>query len=107
MLEFLRARSLRSALDSGNAWRATNGGLPTRWRQPFGGSLIETQYARGDYRQVYDSLLDIHRAQENSIHQLGCKARAGEMDLLSLTFAKGGTSVLGRRLPCCRIAHLG
>jgi hypothetical protein len=56
-------------------------------------SLIETQYARSDYPQVYDSLLDIHRAQENSIHQLGCNARAGE-DLVSLTFAKGGTSVL-------------
>jgi hypothetical protein len=56
--------------------------------------LIETQYARGDYPQVYECLLDIHQAQENSIHQLACNARDGEMDLLSLTFAKGGTSVL-------------
>lgn len=59
-------------------------------------SCIETQYARSDYPQVYDSLLDIHRAQENSIHQLGrsANADADEMELLGLTFEKGGTSVL-------------
>jgi hypothetical protein len=57
-------------------------------------SLIESQYARSKYPQIYDCLLDIHHAQENSIHQLGLSAHAGEMDLLNLTFAKGGTSVL-------------
>jgi hypothetical protein len=57
-------------------------------------SLIESQYARSEYPQVYDCLLDIHHAQENSIHQLGRSAHADEMDLLNLTFAKGGTSVL-------------
>jgi hypothetical protein len=57
-------------------------------------SLIESQYARSQYPQVYDCLLDIHHAQENSIHQLGHSANADEMDLLNLTFAKGGTSVL-------------
>jgi hypothetical protein len=57
-------------------------------------SFIESQYARSDYPQVYDCLLDIHRAQEKSIHQLGCSPRADDIDLLSLTFEKGGTSVL-------------
>ncbi|MGI9069948.1 MAG: hypothetical protein ACR2JB_01125 [Bryobacteraceae bacterium] len=57
-------------------------------------SLIESQYARSDYSQIYDCLLDIHHAQENSIHQLGRSVHTDEMDLLSLTFAKGGTSVL-------------
>src|SRR5438270_9186091 len=33
-------------------------------------------------------------AQEGSIHQLRRDARADNMDLLRLTFAKGGTSVL-------------
>jgi hypothetical protein len=66
------------------------------WREWSGRlvSLIESQYARLEYPQVYDCLLDIHHAQENSIHQLGRSARADEMDLLNLTFAKGGTSVL-------------
>ncbi|MGI8961595.1 MAG: hypothetical protein ACR2IV_17895 [Bryobacteraceae bacterium] len=57
-------------------------------------SLIESQYARGDYPQVYDCLLDIHHAQENSIRQLGRCAHDDEISLLKLTFAKGGTSVL-------------
>jgi hypothetical protein len=57
-------------------------------------SFIESQYPRSEYRQVYDCLLDIHRAQEESIYQVGCSARADDIDLLKLTFEKGGTSVL-------------
>ncbi|MFL6354305.1 MAG: hypothetical protein ACJ74Z_20980 [Bryobacteraceae bacterium] len=57
-------------------------------------SLIESRFARCEYPQVYDCLLDIHQAQENSIQQLGRSAHADEIDVLSLTFAKGGTSVL-------------
>jgi hypothetical protein len=57
-------------------------------------SFIESQYARNDYPQLYDCLLDIHRAQEKSIYQLGCNARGDDIDLLKLTFEKGGTSVL-------------
>jgi hypothetical protein len=57
-------------------------------------SLIESQYARDAYPQVYGCLLDIHHAQEDSIHQLRHNARVDNMDLLRLTFAKGGTSVL-------------
>jgi hypothetical protein len=57
-------------------------------------SSIESQYDRSDYPQVFDSLLDIHLAQENSIHQLGRSASGDDIDLLTLTFAKGGASVL-------------
>ena len=60
--------------------------------------LIEEQYPRAQYPQVFQSLLDIHQAQEESIRQL--KATAGLMpfidlfELLRITCAKGGTSVL-------------
>jgi hypothetical protein len=54
-------------------------------------SLIETQYARADYPQVYDCLLAIHGAQEDSIHQL---CGGGDLDVLRLSVTKGGTSVL-------------
>jgi hypothetical protein len=62
-------------------------------------SLIETQYARDDYPQVYDCLLAIHGAQEDSIHQLSsglCSGGAdgGDLDVLRLSVTKGGTSVL-------------
>jgi hypothetical protein len=52
-------------------------------------ALIESQYARAEYPQVFASLLDIHRAQEESLRMLeGCA------DPLPLVFAKGGASVL-------------
>jgi hypothetical protein len=57
-------------------------------------TLIEGQYSRTVYHQLYDSLLAIHRAQENSIRQLRWSKSVSEIDLLSLTFAKGGSSVL-------------
>lgn len=57
-------------------------------------SLVESQYPWDEYPEVYACLLGIHSAQENSIHQLGPNARADDTDLLSLTFAKGGASVL-------------
>jgi hypothetical protein len=55
--------------------------------------LIEEQYSRSAYPQVFDCLLAIHRAQENSIAQLdrrGCDAS----EVLRISCAKGGTSVL-------------
>ena len=55
--------------------------------------LIEEQYERSAYPQVFDSMLAIHRAQEDSIAQLnGPTCDAAEM--LRISFAKGGTSVL-------------
>lgn len=60
--------------------------------------LIERQYPRLGYPQVWDSLLAIHRAQEASLAQLGGLCRIPEsgdnLDLLCMSCAKGGTSVL-------------
>ncbi|HEX3662851.1 MAG TPA: class 1 isoprenoid biosynthesis enzyme [Acidobacteriaceae bacterium] len=54
--------------------------------------LIEEQYPRDRYPQVFDCLLAIHRAQEESLRQLrdGCSG----VELLRLSCTKGGTSVL-------------
>lgn len=57
-------------------------------------SLIESQYKRDQYSQVYDSLLAIYQAQSNSIGLLNRWASPYEIDVLGLTFEKGGTSVL-------------
>ena len=56
-------------------------------------SLIEGQWPRAQYPDVFDSLLAIHAAQERSLAQ----QRAGfhsYTDILRLSFAKGGASVL-------------
>ena len=68
--------------------------------------LIEDQYPRTQYPQVFDALLAIHRAQEGSMAQLNHGSHASNsahnsqgktldnMELLRITCAKGGTSVL-------------
>jgi hypothetical protein len=59
--------------------------------------LIEEQYPRHSYPQVFDSLLAIHRAQEQSVAQLGSATRfqsfLDDSELLRISCAKGGTSV--------------
>lgn len=54
--------------------------------------LIEAQYARARYPQVFECLLAIHEAQERSVSQLQGDFSAEE--LLRLSCAKGGSSVL-------------
>jgi hypothetical protein len=60
--------------------------------------LVEDQYPRTRYPQVYSSLLAIHRGQEHSIAQLKNSANDGHtlraIDALRISCAKGGTSVL-------------
>ena len=56
--------------------------------------LIEAQYPRASYPQVFDCLLAIHRAQEESIEQLKGSRGAGDAEVLRMSCAKGGTSVL-------------
>jgi hypothetical protein len=53
--------------------------------------LIESQYPRAAFPQVFDCLLAIHQAQEDSISQLHA---GGDYEFLRLSCAKGGTSVL-------------
>ena len=57
-------------------------------------ALIETQYARTRFPQVYDCLLAIHHAQERSISQLHNGHGGSDGESLRLSCAKGGTSVL-------------
>jgi hypothetical protein len=64
--------------------------------------LIEEQYSRLQYPQVFDCLLAIHRAQERSIAQLkdtccpsdSMRNSLDNSELLRISCAKGGTSVL-------------
>jgi hypothetical protein len=56
--------------------------------------LIEMQFPRSRYPRVYECLLAIHQAQENSIAQSKRSRGTSDHELLALSCAKGGTSVL-------------
>lgn len=58
-------------------------------------SMIEGQFERSRYPQVYESLLGIHRAQSKSLGLL-CRHDASpyEVDVLGISLGKGGASVL-------------
>ena len=56
--------------------------------------LIEEQYPRARYPQVFECLLAIHRAQEESIAQLRSRSHFGDAEVLRMSCAKGGSSVL-------------
>jgi hypothetical protein len=56
--------------------------------------LIEDQYPRGEYPSVYECLLAIHQAQEDSIAQLESCGSISDHEILRLSCSKGGTSVL-------------
>ncbi|HEY0795519.1 MAG TPA: hypothetical protein VGD64_07040 [Acidisarcina sp.] len=56
--------------------------------------LIEGEYPRLQYPQVFECLLAIHRAQEESICQLDGEASYSAAQILQMSCAKGGTSVL-------------
>jgi hypothetical protein len=55
--------------------------------------LIERQYDRRRYPEVFDSLLAIHRAQARSVLLHRCTGR-DDPDVLLIGFEKGGASVL-------------
>ncbi len=56
--------------------------------------MIESQYERSRHRQVFDSLLAIHRAQIKSLQLLDPRASLSETDVLEISIEKGGASVL-------------
>jgi hypothetical protein len=56
--------------------------------------MVEGQYPRGEYAQVYESMLAIHAAQERSIAQLKNGGLATDFEVLEMSCEKGGTSVL-------------
>lgn len=57
-------------------------------------SLIEEQYPRACYKELYESLLCIHEAQVNSLNQHNTITSPYERDILGISIEKGGTSVL-------------
>jgi len=62
--------------------------------------LIELQYPRWQFPRVYESLLAIHQAQEDSIAQQKRSSLLTEADVLRLSCGKGGTSVLADACLC-------
>jgi hypothetical protein len=57
-------------------------------------AMIEGQFERSRHPDVFESLLAIHAAQGKSVHLMRPHAAPGEVDVMGLTFEKGGTSVL-------------
>ena len=57
-------------------------------------AMIDEQYSRSGDPAVFESLLDIHEAQSQSLNLMHRAEVAGEVDVLGLSFGKGGTSVL-------------
>ena len=57
-------------------------------------SMIEGEYSRIDFPEVYESLLGIHKAQTDSMKLLQQKKLIGETEILKICLAKGGASVL-------------
>jgi hypothetical protein len=56
--------------------------------------MIEGQFGRSRYPQVFESLLAIHRAQEKSLLLARHNGSPHDVDVLGITFEKGGASVL-------------
>ncbi len=56
--------------------------------------LIEGQYSRERFPQVFDCLLAIHRAQGDSVGQLARAVDCTDAEVLRMSCAKGGSSVL-------------
>ena len=57
-------------------------------------TLIEGQYPRARYPRVFDCLLAIHQAQEESIAQLRSCSHLDDPEVLRMSCAKGGSSLL-------------
>lgn len=56
--------------------------------------MIESEYPRNDYPEVYESLLGIHEAQTNSMALVHQNAGLTENEILKICITKGGASVL-------------
>jgi hypothetical protein len=57
-------------------------------------ALVEEQYPRPLYPNVFECLLTIHRAQERSVGQVHSGQAFSDADCLRVSCAKGGSSVL-------------
>lgn len=57
-------------------------------------ALVETQYPRALYPNVFECLLAIHSAQERSVGQVQSRHSYSDIECLRVSCAKGGSSVL-------------
>ncbi|MCK5129852.1 MAG: hypothetical protein KAQ68_08375 [Clostridiales bacterium] len=64
-------------------------------------SMIESQYDRALYPEVFDSIISIHNAQCKSLLQQSCVASPYENNILAISAEKGGTSVLADAYLVC------
>lgn len=56
--------------------------------------MIEKEYSRVEFPEVYESLLNIHEAQTNSLKLIQHSDQLSELETLKICLAKGGASVL-------------
>jgi len=75
----------------GQAIAASNEHEATIWRLV---EMIEEEYPRNAWPEVYARLLAIHEAQANSVRMLRFDSSPENVDVLRLSFEKGGTSVV-------------
>ncbi len=70
--------------------------VPSRLEQSISDlvEMIESEFPRAVYPDVYGSLLAIHTGQEKSLRQHAHPDRWAQSDLLQISVEKGGTSVL-------------
>lgn len=76
---------------AGDAARPANDHEARIWRMV---DLVEDQWPRADWPRVYASLLAIHAAQFRSLRQLRGSLPPYAVDVLGISFEKGGASVL-------------
>ena len=85
----------------GHSIPALNEQEATIWRLV---EIIEEEYPRNAWPEVYARLLAIHEAQENSVRMLRFGSSPEDVDILRLSFEKGGRIRGGGRLLGCRRA---
>jgi hypothetical protein len=56
--------------------------------------IIESEYLRDEFPDIYQSLIDIHDAQTNSMKLIQLKSSISDFERLEICLAKGGTSVI-------------
>lgn len=84
----------------GDRFRLKLEGRPVKANNPYEAKIfqlvemIESQYGRESFPQVYDSLLEIHDAQQKSLKQQKGLLSPYESDIAGISFTKGGSSVL-------------
>ncbi len=98
-------------LDDPNRSRAEKAGFNQRFRSKLCGEkvlplnkheekifdlvgMVEEQYPRQKFAQVYESLLAIHEAQDKSMRLPNSPVEPNSVDVVGMSFEKGGTSVL-------------